>query len=265
MPDSPLPPLHILVAEDNLINQRLVLEVLKRIGYSASVAANGLEAVSAVVREPMDLIFMDVNMPEMDGLEATRQIRQRIPVNGPVIVAMTAGAMQDDRLRCSAAGMDDYLAKPFRFSDLRALIEKWNGKFPSQTAAPSEVPPPTGYDQNIEPFLQTLVEESDAAFAVEFLETFCSLSATQLADLVRAVADRDAPRIILAAHSLKGGSAAVGSNKLAGACLDLELRAKANDIDGATALLENVRDAFHPTIAQIGEVVSRLRSGEPIS
>ncbi|MCP4544546.1 MAG: GAF domain-containing protein [Chloroflexi bacterium] len=116
-------PLRILLAEDNAINQKLALRLLERMGYRADVAGNGLEAVQAVQRQPYDMILMDVQMPEMDGLEATRRIRQLAPKElgtgkQPRIVAMTANAMKEDREQCLAAGMDDYVSKPIRVEEL---------------------------------------------------------------------------------------------------------------------------------------------------
>jgi signal transduction histidine kinase/ActR/RegA family two-component response regulator len=114
-------PLRILLAEDNLVNQKLAFRLLARMGYGADVASNGVEAIEAVERQAYDLVLMDVQMPEMDGLEASRRIVERWPVgHRPRIVAMTANASEGDREACLAAGMDDYLTKPFR---VEALVD----------------------------------------------------------------------------------------------------------------------------------------------
>jgi CheY-like chemotaxis protein len=112
-------PLSILLAEDNAVNQKLALRILQRLGYRADVAANGLEVLQAVERQPYDVVLMDVQMPEMDGLEATRQILRRYP-NGlrPRIIAITANVMKEDQEACAAAGMDDYLGKPIKVDEL---------------------------------------------------------------------------------------------------------------------------------------------------
>jgi CheY-like chemotaxis protein len=112
-------PLRILLAEDNVVNQKLALRILQQMGYRADLASNGIEAVESVGRQTYDVILMDVQMPEMDGLEASRRITAKWPPDErPRIVAMTANAMQGDREMCLAAGMDDYLTKPIRVDQL---------------------------------------------------------------------------------------------------------------------------------------------------
>jgi CheY-like chemotaxis protein len=114
-------PLRILLAEDNVVNQKLALRLLQQMGYRADLASNGIEAVECCERQPYDVVLMDVQMPEMDGLEATRRIAERWPDGKrPRIVAMTANAMTGDREECIAAGMDDYVTKPIRVD---ALVE----------------------------------------------------------------------------------------------------------------------------------------------
>jgi CheY-like chemotaxis protein len=123
-------PLRILLAEDNAVNQKLAIKVLERMGYSADVAGDGQQAIAALERQPYDLVLMDVQMPHLDGLEATRRIRQRWTDGRPWIVAMTANAMAEDREACLAAGMDGYLAKPIRVDELAAEL----ARVPTSTA-----------------------------------------------------------------------------------------------------------------------------------
>ena len=118
-------PLKILVAEDNLVNQKVAIAVLLQFGYQTDIVISGTEAVKAVEREKYDLLFMDLQMPEMDGLDATRLICSRLsPSQRPYIVAVTANAMKEDRELCLAAGMDDYLSKPIRPDEIKAAIER---------------------------------------------------------------------------------------------------------------------------------------------
>jgi CheY-like chemotaxis protein len=115
----------ILIAEDNAINQKVIERMVQKLGYHVNLVTNGREAIEALSHDDYGLIFMDCQMPEMDGFEACREIRKtetgfRIP-----IVAITANAMKGDRERCLAAGMDDYVSKPFKQDDLRVVIERW--------------------------------------------------------------------------------------------------------------------------------------------
>jgi CheY-like chemotaxis protein len=116
-------PLRILLAEDNAINQKVAQHILDRLGYSTDVAANGLEVLDALSRQAYDVVLMDMHMPEMDGMEATRLVRKRFPQSQqPAIIALTADAMQGDRERCLAAGMDNYLSKPLRIEELSEVL-----------------------------------------------------------------------------------------------------------------------------------------------
>jgi len=121
-------PLRILVAEDNSINQKIVISMLKKIGYMSDLASNGIEAVEMLDIKHYDLIFMDMMMPEMDGLQATKEILKRCKKNPPVIVAMTAAALKEDKEKCFEAGMVDYISKPFSINVLLSMIEKWGQK-----------------------------------------------------------------------------------------------------------------------------------------
>lgn len=119
-------PFKILIVEDHLINQKLINFILKKAGYQADAVSNGLEAVDAVQRQEYDIVFMDIQMPELDGLEATRRINKLLPSDKrPVIIAMTANALAEDRKKCIEAGMDDYISKPLRDGIVGDMIKKW--------------------------------------------------------------------------------------------------------------------------------------------
>jgi CheY-like chemotaxis protein len=125
-------PLRILVTEDNAVNRKVLLKMLEKVGYEADIAVNGLEAVQAVNRHPYDLIFMDVQMPEMDGLEATRRIlAKRGDAMRPTVVGLTANALKGDRDICLQAGMDDYLAKPVRLEQIQDMLQKYGQRIPA--------------------------------------------------------------------------------------------------------------------------------------
>lgn len=123
----------ILIAEDNLINQKVIERMVQKLGYRADLVANGRAAIEAVSQSEYGLVFMDCQMPEMDGFEACREIRKRESGAAHIpIVAITANAMKGDRERCLDAGMDDYVSKPFKQDDLKSVIRKW---IPVETVA----------------------------------------------------------------------------------------------------------------------------------
>ncbi|MBS0630618.1 MAG: response regulator [Verrucomicrobia bacterium] len=127
-------PLRLLLADDNAVNQKVATMLLKRLGYTVDTAGNGLEVLAALERKVYDLIFLDVQMPEMDGYEAARKIRAKWPGDSrerPCLIAMTGNAMQGDRERCLEAGMDDYISKPVRIEELKAMLERWGLQRPS--------------------------------------------------------------------------------------------------------------------------------------
>jgi len=119
--------LRVLVVEDNAVNQRLALTLLRRFGWTASLACNGFDAIAALEREDFGLVLMDVQMPVMDGFMATREIRRRFPAEcQPAIIAFTANTLPGDREQCLAAGMDDYLSKPVDPAEMSEKLERWN-------------------------------------------------------------------------------------------------------------------------------------------
>jgi len=133
-------PLDVLLAEDNAVNQKVALRFLERLGYRAQAVANGIEVLSALENRRFDLVLMDLQMPEMDGLEASRQIRARLPVDRqPKIIALTANAMQGDREQCIAAGMDDYVTKPVKMHEIAAAIRRQFGQGAVKPAAPQVI------------------------------------------------------------------------------------------------------------------------------
>jgi len=128
-------PLQILVADDNPVNQKVAQAYLRKMGYQAELATNGLEVLDALERKPYDLIFLDVQMPEMDGYEAARRIRVRWAGARPSLIAVTGNALLGDRERCLQAGMDDYVAKPIRLNELEAIVKRWGPRRPGAEGA----------------------------------------------------------------------------------------------------------------------------------
>ena len=232
-------PLRILLAEDNAVNQKLALRLLAQMGYRADVAGNGLEAIEAVARQPYDVLLMDVQMPEMDGLEASRQINRRwARAERPRIIAMTANAMAGDREMCLAAGMDDYLTKPIRVGELVAALNNSRAR-----RAPGEQ---TDMSQPVidAATLDQLVANTDRDFVAELLTTYLDDSPRLLTDMRQALAGGSAPNFQRAAHSLKSNSASVGAMGLSAQAKELEMLGRAGQLEGAAEKLDTLAAAY---------------------
>ena len=231
-------PLRILVVEDNGANQKLMVRLLRLMGYGAEVAGNGLEAIGALEAGAFDLVLMDVQMPELDGLEATRRIRRRWPgTAGPRIVAMTASVMVGARELCLAAGMDDYMSKPIRVEELLATLE----------ATPSrerEAPPtlPETLDHVALAKLLAIVG-NDPDFVDELVDHFLAES-PQHVDAARAALDAgDAAGLGRAAHGLRGSSLNLGGARVARIAGLIEERGMAGSLGGVDVLLSDLEAA----------------------
>jgi CheY-like chemotaxis protein/HPt (histidine-containing phosphotransfer) domain-containing protein len=248
----------ILVAEDNVVNQKVARRMLEKLGCRVDVVANGLEAVEAVLRCTYEGIFMDCQMPDMDGYEATAAIRRREAqreVHIPII-AMTAHAMQGDREQCLAAGMDDYVSKPVTADALLAVLRQWVQ--PARTQGVSVDPPPELRASPPVP-LQTLPPALDAeAFAAlkelyqdanpralrEILTQFIQDASTRVDTLRVAATTDDARGLALAAHGLKSSSAGVGALGMATLCQELEQRGRAGISLDALDVIEQLAAEF---------------------
>ncbi|HEU4832214.1 MAG TPA: response regulator, partial [Actinomycetota bacterium] len=232
-------PLRILVAEDNVVNQRLALRLLEKLGYRADVVANGLEAVEAVERQPYDLVLMDVQMPEMDGVQATQRILgRRLDSDRPWIVAMTAEVMRGDREGFLAAGMNDYVAKPIRPQELIAAIARTPSRVRAAAARDAEVARPP-VDASV---LDRLAESmgGDDAFVTELIEQFVADSPALVAAARRGLEASDADAVRRAAHTLKSNAATFGANELADRSSRLEAAAKAGRLHDGLGQIEAI-------------------------
>jgi signal transduction histidine kinase/CheY-like chemotaxis protein/HPt (histidine-containing phosphotransfer) domain-containing protein len=216
-------PLRILLAEDNAVNQKVALRLLGQLGYEADVAENGLGAIEALERQPYDVLLMDVQMPELDGLEATRRIVERWPAGSrPRIIAMTANAMLEDREACLEAGMDDYVAKPIRPDELVAALGRAR---PLGSAAGTATDGGQGSVLDRAAF-DRLQESVGEEFVGELVGTFLGDAPTQLATLRSALERGDAEEARRAAHTLKSNAATFGAMDLSELCRRLEEQAK---------------------------------------
>jgi len=226
--------LRILLAEDNPVNQQVATAMLVKRGHHVDVVSNGREAVDAVAREGYDVVLMDIQMPAMDGFEATEKIRALPQGRTLPIIALTAHALSGERERCLERGMSGYLAKPFKAHDLFAAVEG-RGAQPADTAA---APSPA---VDLAAFRRTM-EEAGAAEAVDgILETFVATLPQRLEALVTAARGTEAEPLQRAAHAFKSAAGTIGAGHLAALLEDMERAARDGDVAGARAKLEHVR------------------------
>jgi len=255
-------PLRILLAEDNNTNQILALRLLKRLGYRADIAANGFEALDALRRQPYDVVLMDVQMPDMDGLEATRNIVSDWPSDRrPRIIAMTANAMKGDREMCIEAGMDDYISKPIQpellisaIGQCRPLADlKWDPGIHGQGLAqsltvsaatePEKVAAVDAGADSLETDVSETIErltEGDGEFKLQLITAFLEDAPALVEKMQAGVANDEPADLRLAAHTLKSNSNDFGANLLRDLCKDGELMGREENMDGAEELVSNV-------------------------
>ncbi len=234
---APAVSLRILLAEDNAVNQTVALRLLERLGYQADVAANGHEVLARLDRAPYDVVLMDVQMPGMDGLEASRAIAARWPPRQrPRIIATTAEAMAGDREQCLAAGMDDYVVKPIRLDELKRALGDCR-PLTSPRAVEAEVgDEATSVDLLDRGVLDELREDlGDAALLRQVIAAFLERAPSTLAELRDAAARGDTPAVLAAAHAMKGTSATLGARALSERCAELERLARAGSVPDLVA------------------------------
>jgi PAS domain S-box-containing protein len=248
--DRPARSLHILLAEDNKINQQVAAGTLESAGHQVSVVGNGRDALAALFEQSFDLVLMDLQMPDMDGLQATRAIRAREAGTGrrTPIIALTAHAMQGDQDRCLAAGMDGYVTKPLKREELLAVIEK--KALANPLAAPSSRLATDSFDSAA---LLAQLGNNRSLFR-EILLLFPSECARLMAELEAAIADKKLERIQNAAHTLKGTLASLHASKAYEDALQLEKLACAGKSDSIDLAFANLRNQIEGVKAAVAEV-----------
>jgi CheY-like chemotaxis protein/HPt (histidine-containing phosphotransfer) domain-containing protein len=268
-------PLHILLAEDVAVNQKLALQLLHKMGYRADVAGNGLEVLDALRRQPYDVVLMDIQMPELDGLETTRIICREWPVHArPRIIAMTANAMQEDRAACLAAGMDEYLAKPIRVPELQAALERSGPWVQNYTEAASMTTgravavgdghiagkgdAPLLADTRPAPIVRAVLEalrdlqgEGEPDVVAEFIALFLDEAPPLLAAIRGGVTEGSADTVTKAAHRLKSASANMGASRMAALCAELEHQGWSGTVNSATVVVAQLEREWERVVVAL--------------
>jgi two-component system, sensor histidine kinase and response regulator len=249
----------ILLVEDNKMNQLVGSKVLAKLGFEFDVANHGGEAVSAIQTRIYDAVLMDCQMPEMDGYEATAEIRR---IEGSSrhtpVIAMTAAAMEGDRNACLEAGMDDYITKPIRLESIREVLKRWIpttrpvlGEVEVSIASDDAPGLPLDHDQ-IE--LLRSLDDGDGALLTEIISQYLSQTQEGRGELARVVQVGDHGAVQRTAHALRGASANIGATGLAAVCEAMEMQAKADQLDGAPELVER----FDAEFARVCDALNEL-------
>jgi signal transduction histidine kinase/HPt (histidine-containing phosphotransfer) domain-containing protein/BarA-like signal transduction histidine kinase len=241
-------PLRVLLADDNPINQKVGLSVLQKLGYRADVVSTGVEVLHALERKAYDIIFLDVQMPEMDGLEATRQICNRWPPERrPCIIAMTGNALMGDREKCLQAGMNDYITKPVRIAELQEALERWGPtrkrKFETSFLIRSPVPSrDLVLDEGILAELSEMPPSEGVSIVRELVDLFLESAPQRIGQISGSLGD--ATKLAFHAHALKSMGLNLGAKRVVELSRQLEELARSGDLTDAPNLLRDLELAF---------------------
>jgi len=247
--------LRILLAEDNAMNQKVALRLLDQLGFTADVALNGLKALEALEHQPYDVVLMDVQMPELDGLDASRRIcEQWPPESRPHIIAMTANALPEDREACFSAGMNDYVAKPIRADELAAALKRAQ---PLRNRDAGR----EGNEISLEAAaLQNLRDLGGVEFLTEVVDVFLADAPALITSLRSSLQRQDTEELRRAAHTLKSNGSTLGAVTFAKLCRAVEQHAKDGRLDGVPQLVDQIEQEYRT----LQEALASLRS-EPVS
>ena len=241
----------ILLAEDNAVNQEVAVQTLVKLGYRVDVANDGLEALEALSHTPYAVVLMDCQMPRMDGYETTANIRQHEGEEHLTpIIAMTAHALQGEREKCLAVGMDDYISKPFQPEELGAVLERWILQAsPTPEASALEETDDVEdtedvIDRAVLANLRLLQQEGKPSFLDHLIKVFLNDAPFRLATLREAIAREEAQAIEQQAHALMGSSASLGAHHMASVCAELETLARLGDLRHTQDMLTQLEDEF---------------------
>jgi len=238
--------IRVLLAEDNMVNQTVTVRQLERLGYACDSVGNGREVLQALRRARYDVVLMDLQMPEMDGYQTTVEIRRREKSAHTIIIAMTAHALKEDRERCLASGMDDYISKPVKTAELAAVLERWapSNRAPAPPGVASAPPAPGGVVPRVDPEQFSATLGAEGADQASLLKLYLESTAANLQEISGAMATNDWPTIERVAHSSAGANAMVGMKKMAQLLRRLEQSAREGNPAVLAPLFSDLQKEF---------------------
>ena len=245
-------PLKVLVAEDNIINQKLIVKILSQLGYQSDVVSNGIEAIDELKRVRYDLVFMDVQMPEMDGIEATKYIVQNWnSEERPFIIAMTANVLQGDKEKCINAGMDDYLSKPVIIDDVQNIIKKWSENLKARKTESRNIKSSLMLDSEIIFGLKQLNESSNFK---EVISLYMELAPELISEIKKSFKSNNLPAIKKASSNLRRISHNLGANRLAEVCIMVESLNGNNTREELESLIDRLDNIYKLTHDELKKI-----------
>lgn len=237
--------LRILIAEDNVVNKKVALHQLQKLGFLAQAVDNGRAALDLLRRTPFDIVFMDCQMPELDGYAATRELRRREGNDRHTwVVALTANSLEGDREKCLSAGMDDYVSKPVKIENLSAAIERFRGIREVENSL-REAGASSVVDLSLLATFRDLGGDEGPNILGQLIEVFLENSPKVLTEAREALESQSSPQLAHAAHTLKGSCSNFGAERLREACANLEQQANGGELNLARASLDKVEKEFN--------------------
>lgn len=249
-------PLKILIAEDNIINQKIALRILGQMGYIADVAGDGLEVIECLGRQHYDIVFMDVQMPKLDGIQTTAKILDKwLPAERPKIIAMTANATQGDMEKCLYAGMDDFISKPILSEELKSMLEKWGNNPITKVTGAVAYNNEDLIDFNTVENLKQITGIYNTSFIEEVVNLYSKQTPIVISDIKKYWKTNEIQNLILALHNLKGSSINMGAKMIQEMSKNIEAKCRKGDVNDLDKDIEKLEYVFQRTISEYKKLV----------
>lgn len=252
-------PLNVLVAEDNKINQKLAHAIFESLGYTIDLADDGRQAITKLKNKRYDIVFMDVQMPEMDGFEATQWILNEFDKeNRPAIIAMTAFALEGDKEKCLNAGMNDYISKPIMVEEITDKLKKWGGErdFRQPVISKVDEKSPSLLDTHVINRLLELNEKFEKGFFQEVLDMFFKQAPVIINEMIQYCQEQRFDKMSESAHKLKGSALNVGAKAMADVCREIEVKGKNNQVGNCNQILDRLTSVYAASQKELNKIVS---------